>query len=111
MSQSIIAAGAALLLGAAVTVAQPPQRQGQPPRDSAGVEGGRGRRSPGGLRGPEGMLLRGITLTDAQRPRVEALRQAPRARARCARCSPPTSGGGSTRPRRPAAARRPGVTR
>ncbi len=77
------AAGLALVIGAGSAViaqaprggAQPPasaERGKQPPRGERGA----GERRPGARRGggPEGMLLRGITLTDAQKQRLAALR-------------------------------------
>lgn len=66
--------GLALVLGATAS-AQPPRPDG-PPRDRGADSTFRGRRGPGG---PDGTLLRGITLTDAQRQRLDALRREQRA--------------------------------
>ena len=81
------AAGLALVVGAATaTIAQAPAGNGQRPaasdttrrdghpRGERGERGTRGER--GGRRGPGGMLLRGITLPDAQRQQLQALRPA-----------------------------------
>ena len=83
------AAGLALVVGAATaTIAQAPAGSGARPAVSdttrhdghgrgerGGQRGGErgGRRGPGG---PGGMLLRGITLSDAQRQQLQALRPA-----------------------------------
>src|SRR6478672_10088637 len=70
-----------LAAGAAVMTAQPPRNDAG--TRSAGDSTFHGRRGPGGPGGPGGrgerggpdrMLLRGITLTDAQQQRIAAIR-------------------------------------
>lgn len=72
------AAGLVLLVGAAgATIAQAPR--GDTPRPAASDttrHDGQARGERRGRGGPGGMLLRGITLTDAQRQRLQALRPA-----------------------------------
>jgi periplasmic protein CpxP/Spy len=70
--------GLALVLGAGVAVsAQPPVNA----RPNAGAADSTHR----GRRGPEGLLLRGITLTDAQKQQVATLRQQQQERRRALR--------------------------
>lgn len=71
------------VLSAQTATDQPPA--GQPPMGGPGMGGRRG--------GPMGMLLQGITLTDAQRTRVDSLMTASRARMQAMRGM--TQGGGS----------------
>jgi Spy/CpxP family protein refolding chaperone len=70
--------GLALVLGAGVAVSAQPPAAGRP---SAGAADSTHR----GRRGPEGLLLRGITLTDAQQQQVATLREQQRERMRAAR--------------------------
>ena len=83
MRNKTIALGlvAALTLGAAGAQAQVPQRDSI--RAKAGQQDGRGARGARAMRGerggPDGFLLRGITLTDAQKQQVQQLRERERA--------------------------------
>lgn len=86
MRNKTIALGlvAALTFGAAGAHAQVPQRDSA--RAKAGQQDGRGPRGERGTRamrgergGPDGFLLRGITLTDAQKQQVQELRERERA--------------------------------
>jgi Spy/CpxP family protein refolding chaperone len=72
MRKSMMIGGLALVFGAATLSAQPPQDQ-HAHRPGAADSTFRGRRGPGG--GPERMLLKGITLTDAQKQQLATLRQ------------------------------------
>lgn len=71
----VIAAGTAVVAQAPRSGAQPPAAGDSARQDRRG-ERGPGERGPGGRRsgGPEGMLLRGITLTDAQKQQLATLR-------------------------------------
>jgi Spy/CpxP family protein refolding chaperone len=82
MRNKTIALGlvAALTFGAAGAQAQAPQRDSA--RAKAGQQDGKGPRGERGMRGmrgerggPDGFLLRGITLTDAQKQQVQQLRE------------------------------------
>ena len=78
MKKTTLTLGIALAFAAAGSVAAQttqPQAQGQQQRGERGERGQgefRGRRGPGG---PGGFLLRGITLTDAQKTQLKALRK------------------------------------
>ncbi len=83
--------GLALVLGAGAAVSAQPPVGGRPDAAAADTTH-RGRRGPGGpggerrgARGPEGLLLRDITLTDAQKQQVATLRQQQRERMRAER--------------------------
>lgn len=92
MRNTTIALGlvAALTIGAAGAQAQVPQRDSarakagqQDGKGPRGERGGRGERGARGMRGerggPDGFLLRGIALTDAQKQQVQELRERERA--------------------------------
>ncbi|AHG89375.1 protein of unknown function Spy-related protein [Gemmatirosa kalamazoonensis] len=80
MRKTISIGALALALVAAGVSAQPPRGDAAPRRDTADSTF-RGRRGPGGPGGPERMLLKGITLTDAQRQQIAALHDRQRAEA------------------------------
>ena len=74
ISISALALAIAAATAGVTATAQPPRAQQGDRSDSTF----HGRRGPGGQGGPQGMLLRGITLTDAQKQRVATLREAQR---------------------------------
>lgn len=80
----LLGLGAALALGAATVVAQPPATASRPSQGEAGQaqprhDGPRARAPRGPRGGPGGPLLAGITLTDAQREQIRAIGEKHRA--------------------------------
>lgn len=75
--------GLALVVGAAGAAAAQSNRPDNRPDAAQHQKGEKGEKGERGMRrgrgGPDGMLLKGITLTDAQKTRLEALRKDQRA--------------------------------